>query len=87
MTPALTPSAFSAEVQSRHEHLESTRPLVPVAAVGAARQMRLERRPRHLRGRFLAVETGGYSGTKLTAMHPAIVPGAGTTPRTGGRRA
>lgn len=80
-----------AEPQPRREHLEPARPLAPVAACGALPQMRVERRAGDARRQRLAVDAGGYGGTKLTAVHPAIVPGADasvrTTPRAGGRRA
>lgn len=93
MTPALTPAVRSYgthpshEPQTRREHLEPVYPFLPVTALCAADEMRVERRARHLRRRFLAVGAGGYGGTDVNAVHPAIVPGTGPAASTGGRRA
>lgn len=87
MTPALTLFGLSHEAQARREHLQPAGPRAPFAALGAAVQMRVERRRGDARRQLLAVDARGYSGTNLTAMHPAIVPGAGTAVPTGGRRA
>lgn len=93
MTPALTPAGRSYgthpshEPRTRREHLEPAYPFTPVTALGTDRKMRVERRAGHLRRQFLAVGTGGYSGTNVTAVHPAIVPGTGPAASTGGRRA
>ncbi|GHC43125.1 hypothetical protein GCM10010507_17480 [Streptomyces cinnamoneus] len=89
MTPALITPVCSH--QTGGERLQAARPLAPRTALGADLQMRVEHRVGHARRQFLAVDACGYSGTNLTAMHPAIVPGVPgarrTTPRSGGRRA
>ncbi len=87
MTPALTQPAFSAGIQTRRERLEPPRPLGPSAALRTAPGVGVERGAGHARRQLLPVDAGGQGGTNITAKHPAIVPGAGSHPRTGGRRA
>lgn len=87
MTPALTQPGLSHEAQAHRQPLQPAGPRAPFAALGAAAQMRVECRRGDARRQLLAVDARGYSGTKLTAMHPAIVPGTGTALPTGGRRA
>ncbi|GGP64670.1 hypothetical protein GCM10010214_43440 [Streptomyces abikoensis] len=77
----------SHEPQTRREHLEPVHPFLPVAAFGTAPKVRVERRAGHLRRQVLAVGAGGYGGTDVNAVHPAIVPGTGPAATTGGRRA
>lgn len=94
MTPALIPPASPAppepspspsrsrQVESRREDSQPARPFAPAVAVGACVQMRVERLGTDIRRQLLAVDAGGYGGTGLTAVHPAIVPGGRRAPRT-----
>lgn len=94
-TAAAPTSSPAASAEARRQQLEPARPLAPATAFDAAQQMGVEHRTGQARRRLLAVEAGGQGGTELTAVHPAIVPGATGAPRTtprlsvlaGGRRA
>ncbi len=93
MAPALTPltAAFpepaSVEVQARGEDPQPPGALAPAPALGTVPQMRVQHRLADPWRRPLVVDAGGYSGTKLTAVHPAMVSGVCAAHSTGGRRA
>ncbi|MEK8173511.1 hypothetical protein NKH77_44985 [Streptomyces sp. M19] len=63
-------------VEAGREALQPPGPLVPPAAFRALPQVSVERHVRYPGRRFLAVGTGGQSGTELCAAHALMVADA-----------